>query len=104
MEGSKVSSYLLISGPQVRSLYDPPYFSSTYARAAETPPGEKIVLDLFFGIGLSVCRKPPSRFGIFLSCPWHIDNGTSKSANYGILTLPFTIRTLSYLVEYFLAV
>ncbi len=55
-----------------------------------------------FVVGVASVEKTTLTFESFLSCPWHIDHGTGNSANYGILTLPFTIRTLSCHVEFFL--
>ena len=46
------SALLLISGPQVRSLYGPPMESSTYTFPAQTPFSIKPVLNLFQEIGL----------------------------------------------------
>ena len=46
-----ISRLLLISGPQVRSLYGPPINWSTYVIPAQTPLAIKPVLDLFSEVG-----------------------------------------------------
>ena len=55
----------LISGPQVRSLYDPPYFSSAYGVPAQTLFSKKPVIDLF----LEIWRV---RFPVFQQRGWSI--------------------------------
>ena len=54
---------LLISGPQVRSLYGPPITSSTYVVPAQSPFPIKPVLDQFSEVG----RR---RFSVFQHRRW----------------------------------